>query len=405
MTALPRLISVDDHVLEPADVWTSRLPSKLRDKGPHVRRERGVLGDTLKGLDGWVTGGDDAPWADVFYYEDLRQPLLRGFAAAGYRDMPISSPMTYDDVHPGAWQRDARLAVLEENHTDASLCFPNVCRFCGQIFLERKDKEVALLSLQAYNDWMIDEWCGSERPARLIPLTLVPLWDPDLAAAEVRRCAAKGAHAMSFPESPPGLGLPSIYSDHWDPLFAACDETDTVVNMHVGSSSTHVVSAKDGPVSDLMMHFLFVNSQLAFTDWLYAGVLQEFPGLRVVLSEGQMGWMPFVVQRLDNTWMKTQANERGGRWAKELPSSVVPGRVYGCIFDDLRGLIDRDAIGTEQILLETDFPHTDSTYPNSEKVFSELVTAAGLDDHEIDLVTRKNAIHVYGLDRYFGITA
>jgi predicted TIM-barrel fold metal-dependent hydrolase len=404
--ALPRLISVDDHVLEPPDIWTSRLPSKLRDQGPHVRREKGIIGDTLRGLDGWVAGGDHGRWADVWYYDDLRQPLVRGFAQCGFRDEETSRVITYEEAVPGAWQRDARLAVLDENHTDASMCFPNVCRFCGQIFLQRNDKEVALLCVQAYNDWMIDEWCGSERPARLIPLTLLPLWDADLAAAEVRRCAGRGAHAVSFPEMPPGLGLPSIYTNHWDPFFVACEETDTVINMHVGSSSTHVMSTSDGPVSDLMMHFLFVNSTLAFTDWLYSGVLQEFPKLRIVLSEGQVGWMPFVMQRLDNTWRKTQMNRNEGvRRAKELPSSVVPGRVYGCIFDDLQGLIGRNAVGIEQILIETDFPHTDSTYPHSEKVISELVTTAGLDDREISLVARGNAIEAYQLDRYFGIAS
>jgi predicted TIM-barrel fold metal-dependent hydrolase len=232
----------------------------------------------------------------------------------------------------------------------------------------------------------------------------VPLWDAELAATEVRRCAAKGAHAVSFPEMPPGLGLPSIYTSYWDRFFAACEETDTVINMHVGSSSTHVVSASDAP-RGLMLHFLFVNSELAFSDWLYSGVLQDFSRLKIVLSEGQMGWMPFVMQRLDNTWRKTRMNDYcGGRIAKNLPSSVIPGRVFGCIFDDQRGLIDRDAMGIEQILLETDFPHTDSTYPNSEKVLSELVTTAGLDKREIDLIARKNAIVAYGLDRYFGIT-
>jgi predicted TIM-barrel fold metal-dependent hydrolase len=402
MTTVPRLISVDDHVLEPPDVWSTRLPSALRDNGPHVRREKGVLGDPMKGLDGWLAGGDDSRWADVWYYDDLRQPLLRGFAQCGYRDEETTLVVTYDDVLAGTWQRAARLEVLDENHTDVSLCFPNVSRFCGQIFLQRKDKDVALLCVQAYNDWMIDEWCGPERPARLVPLTLLPLWDVQLAAAEVQRCAAKGAHAVSFPEMPPGLGLPSIYTTYWDPLFVACQETDSVINMHVGSSSTHVMSAPDAPI-DLMLHYLFVNSELAFSDWLYSGVLQDFPGLRIVLSEGQVGWMPFVLQRLDNTWRKTRMNDYGGRRATELPSSVVPGRVYGSIFDDLQGLIDRTAMGTAQILVETDFPHADSTYPHSEKVISEMVATAGLDARETELVTRKNAITAYGLDRYFGI--
>jgi predicted TIM-barrel fold metal-dependent hydrolase len=352
----------------------------------------------------WQVGTDDAEWADVWYYDDMVRPLQRGLAQSGFVDDVTSRAITYEDVHPGAHQRDARIGVLDENHTEASVCFPNVCRFCGQMFLERKDKEVALLALQAYNDWMIDDWCGSNRPTRLVPLTLVPLWSPELAAAEVRRCAAKGSHAITFPEGPPGLGLPSIYSDHWDPLFVACEETDTVLNLHVGSSSTQVRSALDAPV-DMLIHFLFVNSEVAFSDWLYSGVLQEFPQLRVVLSEGQVGWMPFVIQRLDNTWRKTRQNDGlGGRKSTVLPSSALPGRVFGCLFDDLQGLIDREAIGTEQILIETDFPHTDSTYPHSEKLMSELVTAAGLSDAETRLVIRENAIRVYGLDRYFGIT-
>ena len=340
-----------------------------------------------------------------------RLVLRRPAPTARARFCPVRLSQRRD--HPGGHlrrgaarylERDARLAVLDENHTDASLCFPNVSRFCGQIFLWRQDKEVALLCVQAYNDWMIDEWCGSERPARLIPLSLIPLWDVELAAAEVRRCAAKGAHAVSFPEMPPRLELPSIYSNYWDPFFQACQETETVINMHVGSSSSHVMSAPDAPV-DLMLHYLFVNSQLAFTDWLYSGVLQEFPTLKVVLSEGQVGWMPFVMQRLDNTWLKTRMNPDTSRRAKELPSTVVPGRVFGCIFDDLRGLVDRDAIGIEQILIETDFPHADSTFPHSEKVISELVTEAGLNPTEIEQVARTNAIAAYGLDRYFGISA
>jgi len=269
--------------------------------------------DPMKGP--WSVG-DDGEWADVWYYDDMVRPVQRGLAQSGYEQENTDRVVTYDDVMPAAYRRDARLAVMDENHTDVSLCFPNVCRFCGQMFLDRTDKDVALLALQAYNDWMIDDWCGAGRPARLVPLTLVPLWDAELAAAEVRRCADKGAHAVSFPEGPPALRLPSIYSDAWDPLFRACEETDSVLNLHVGSSSTRVTTASDAPL-EMAILFLFVNSQLAFSDWLYSGVLQDFPKLRVVLSEGQVGWMPFVMQRVDNTWAKTRAaDEPKGRRAR-----------------------------------------------------------------------------------------
>jgi predicted TIM-barrel fold metal-dependent hydrolase len=273
--------------------------------------------------------------------------------------------------------------------------------------MERKDKDVALLGVRAYNDWMIDDWCAASNPKRLIPLTLVPLWDPELAAAEVRRCAAKGSHAMAFSECPPYLGLPSIYTDAWDPLFRACEETETVINMHIGSSSKLVVTSKDAPI-DTIMCLSYVNALLSLTDWLYSGTLEVFPNLRIALSESQAGWVPFAAQRADTTWRKAQEKfhaSEGPRKAKNVPSEVIPGRVFFCIFDDQEGLRVRDQIGFEQLLFETDYPHTDSTWPHSKKTAEELCDGAGLDAGERYQFLRGNAINAYGLDRHFGITS
>ena len=402
---IPRLISVDDHVLEPPDLWTSRLPAAVRDRGPRVTRERGAAVGRF-GLATWIADPDlpDAVWCDVWHYEDLVWPLFRSHAHAGYEEHDGAAMITYDDVLPGAFRVADRLQIMDGNHTDASICFPSFPRFCGQTFLERPDRELALLAVQAYNDWMIDEWCGSSG-GRLIPLTLIPLWDADLAAAEVRRCADKGSHAIAFSECPPFLGLPSIYSGYWDPLFHACQDTDTVINMHVGSSSKLPETAEDGP-PDLRLCLTYVNSLLAFTDWLYSGVLQEFPRLKIALSESQAGWIPFVAQRADVSWQKGNGKFKsiGTRRAKELPSSVIPDQVFACIFDDLEGLRNRNAIGMDQILFETDFPHADSTYPNSKQVATDLVVQAGLSDTEIYKLFRGNAIRAYKLDTYFGIT-
>jgi predicted TIM-barrel fold metal-dependent hydrolase len=400
MPLLPRLISVDDHVLEPPDLWWARLPKGVRERGPRVKRERGVIPEALQG--GWTVDADRGQWADVWYYEDLVRPLQRGLAQSGFEDDDNTRPVTFEEVLPGTYDRQARLADMDRNHTDASVCFPSVSRFCGQMFLGRRDQDLALLCVQVYNDWMIDEWCGAERPARLVPMTLIPLWDAELAAAEVRRCATKGSHATSFPECPPSLGLPSIFSRYWDPLFAACEDTDTVMNLHVGSAST-MTSAPDAPLDEAIC-FFFLNSQVAFTDWLYSGVLEDFRRLRIVLSEGQVGWIPFVMQRIDNTWKKAVGRKIStGRRARQIPSSSMSGRVFGAIFDDLFGLQNRDAIGIEHILIETDFPHQDSSYPHSAAVIGDLIGRAGLNDTEVAQVTRHNAIGVYGLDRYFGI--
>jgi Amidohydrolase len=201
--ALPKIISVDDHVVEPPELWTSRLPKSLHDRVPHVRSELGGFAagkyDPNK-LD-WAAdpGVPNAGWADVWYYDDMVVPLTRGLADCGYTTEDPSRPVTYDEVLPGCFQRDARLADMAADHTDVSLCFPTVPRFCGRIFMERQDKKVGLECVRAFNDWMIEGWCGdTSRAERLIPLTLIPLWDPALAADEVRRCAAKGSHAIAF---------------------------------------------------------------------------------------------------------------------------------------------------------------------------------------------------------------
>src|SRR5262249_39773920 len=144
------------------------------------------------------TPDENGVWADIWFYEDLVMPMNRLSAASGLAERGVlrNGTVLYDEVAPGAWQQGPRLEAMGENNVEVSVCFPNVLpRFCGQTFAEAKDKELALLCVQAYNDWNIDEWCGGAGRGRLIPLTLVPLWDVDLAVAEVHRTAAKGSHA------------------------------------------------------------------------------------------------------------------------------------------------------------------------------------------------------------------
>ena len=219
----PKIISVDDHVVEPPTLWQDRLPAKYREIGPRVVRKRGQM--TFEGGKLTFAESPDAPVVDLWHYEDLVWPIPRGMAQVGHLDDLSAHSVNYDDIAPGCWQQGPRLADLTANHTDGSLSFPSFPRFCGQTFLERKDKELALLCVQAYNDWMIDEWCAGAGAGILIPLTLIPLWDPELAAAEVRRCADKGSFAVAFSENPVPLGLPSIHGPHWDPFLAACEET------------------------------------------------------------------------------------------------------------------------------------------------------------------------------------
>ena len=404
MNELPRIISVDDHVVEPPDLWSSRLPAKYKDRGPRVERRRLVSqGSTTGGASFEWVESEDGEWSDVWYYDDLVSPLMVVSAAVGFDDVGLGLT-TFDEVRPGAWKSHERLADMAANHVDAAINFPNTLpRFCGQTFLERKDKVLASLCVKAYNDWMIDEWSGGEAKGKLIPLTLVPLWDPDAAAAEIRRCADKGSFAISFPENPHPLGLPSIHheSECWEPVFRACEETHTTLCMHIGSSSKMPTTSPDAPFI-ISSTLTFQNAMGSLLDFIFSGTLTKYPDLKVAYSEGQVGWMPYVLERADKLWMERSDNSFGSS-LPEKPSSFIPNRVYGCIFDDATGLQNRDVIGMDQICFEVDYPHADTTFPHSKEVLTKICREADLGDEEIYKLARGNAIRAFGLER-FGIS-
>ena len=209
MADMPWIISVDDHVVEPANVWMDRLPTKYHDVGPRI--VRAPMGEiTFVGGKLTVVPGSEGFPTDWWYYEDLKRPLLRVDSAVGVpRDEVTMSGITYEDMRPGSYEVKPRLEDMDVNHLEASLCFPTFPRFCGQTFTEAQDKELALLCVKAYNDWMVEEWCGPEAKGRLIPLTLIPLWDAELAAAEVRRNAERG-RAGRLLQRDPALPRPAL---------------------------------------------------------------------------------------------------------------------------------------------------------------------------------------------------
>lgn len=386
---LPRIVSLDDHVVEPPNLWVDRLPERYRPTGPSVVRERGRL--TLKG--GYVKD-EDGRACDVWEYEDLRVPLTEAQASAGMDPTSVTFDCTtFDEIRVGCYEPKARIDDMELNHVEGSVCFPNTfTRFCGQTFLEAKDRTLAGLCVRAYNDWMVDEWCG-DSDGRLIPLCLVPLWDPEQAVAEVRRNAARGCRAVCFTEIPPYLGLPSIFSGHWDPLFDACAETGTVIFMHIGSGSKFLTTSDDAPASNIFS-LMFVNAAMSMTDWLGSGLFERYPTLRVCFAECQVGWIPFLLSRLDRVWSDhVRMSELD---LPKPPSAYFRSNVYTTFFDDPHGMRCIDEIGAENVSFETDYPHADSTWPTSGKVVEDL--AALLDPVALEQVVRSNAIRLLRLD-------
>jgi len=395
----PKIISVDDHVMEPPNVWQDRLPERFKEAGPRMVRRKIAEMKFVGGVFSYRESdeGEDGTWCDWWDYDDLRYPLTRVMAAAGVpREEVTISPITMDDMRKGCWDPQARLEDMDVNWVDASLSFPTFPRFCGQTFLERKDKELADLCVKAYNDWQFDEWCAGSG-GRLIPLPIIQLWDAQLAADEVRRNAARGAHAVCFSEIPPFLGLPSVHDadGYWDPFFRACAETETVVSMHIGSSSKMPSTSADAPPA-VGSTLTYMNAAMSLTDYLMSGIFERIPDLQVAYSEGQIGWIPYVLDRADKVW----AENRGwGGVADKVtipPSQAYREHVFGCFFDDPHGLKSLDEIGAETVTFETDYPHSDSTWPHSRKVAMDIM--ADLDNDTIVQVVRANAIRMLRLD-------
>jgi predicted TIM-barrel fold metal-dependent hydrolase len=392
---LPWVISVDDHVVEPAHVWTTWLPPQFRERGPHVEQD---TCETIVSTSGaqYLRGGD-GPLVDWWVYEDLMRPMPQVMACVGFpRDQLTMAPIPYSAMRPGCYEPGARLSDMDINRTERSLCFPSFPRFCGQVFLEAKDKELALACVRAFNDWMSEEWAGPSG-GRLIPLGLIPLWDPVQAAVEVRRNAARGFRAVAFSEMPTYLGLPSIH-DHdrfWDPFLAACDETGTVICMHIGSGSKMPTTSADAP-SGVGVALTSLNAYMSMADWLLSGAMIRFPRLKIAFSESQVGWMPFLLERVDAVFTKSKAWANLDPIITELPSTQVPGRVFGCFFDDMVGVDARHQIGLEQLVFETDYPHQDSTWPDTPDLVAEI--AQRVTPEELEMLVRTNAIAMLDLD-------
>jgi predicted TIM-barrel fold metal-dependent hydrolase len=407
-TELPRIISVDDHVVEPPHVWQTWLPAKYRDRGPKVERKRWGPFEHQPGARYVMNEDPDGMWGDAWYYDGRLIYVHKRFVAIpesattekdGAIDFDRSqmqmTAVTYDEMRRGCWDRDARVADLDLNWTDGSLPFPTFPRFCGQTFYEGADKELGLACVKAYNDWMVEEWCGPSNGYN-IPLCLIPLWDVELAAQETLRNAERGVRAICFSELPHHLKLPTIHTGYWDPLFQVCNDWGVTLCMHIGSSSTNPAASPDAP-GGVGGTLAFNNSMASLADWLFSGNLIRFPKLKLAYSEGQIGWIPYALERADTVWEQHDSWQHSKELVPEPPSTYYYGRVFGCFTADHHGLASLGEVGIDNICFETDYPHTDTTWPDSKAYVEKML--AGFDDDVAYKVLRGNAIKMLELDR------
>ena len=204
-----------------------------------------------------------------------------------------------------------------------------------------------------------------------------------------------GSRAIAFSEIPSKLGLPSIHSGYWDPLLAECEQSGTIINMHFGSASAFATSSEDAPAG-VLNTLTFLNPAMAVTDWLLSGVLVRFPKLRIVFGECNIGWLPYLLERVDIVWGENRAWTEVHGHIPDPPSSYFRRQVYATVFRDDHGLRCVEEVGADNVMFETDYPHTDSTWPDSMKWVEQYSHV--MSEETLRKVVRGNAIRLFGLD-------
>ena len=368
-----RVISADNHLIDPKDLYVERMPKQFRDRAPRVLRGS-------DGGDGWSFDG--RPPSRTFGLEAVAgQPDQHG----KYRP----TGMTWDEIMPGNYDGAAHLADMDRDRIDGAVVYPMVAMAAYSL----PDPALRLALMQTYNDWLTDDFEAAD-PSRLVGLRALPVDEPiDVSVAEVHRCAAKGARGFFVPGSPARPYWDPIY----DPLWRAISETDTVVSFHRnhgGKPRADEAPQLDVPgmnVGGIAVRFFSAVTPLTYM--IFTGVFERFPDLKVVVAEVNCGWMPFWLENMDQNY------EQQRHWAKlpfdRLPSSYAGRNVFVTTLDDHEGFaaIRRDPKLADAVMYSIDYPHSVTLWPNSARHIAELTV--GMDDATKDKVLAGNADRLY----------
>ena len=341
----PPIVSVDDHLVEPAHMFEGRLPASMVDRAPRIDVDD-------HGREAWLLDG-------------TRYPQIGLNAVVGRpKDEWTMEPANFDDMRRGCWDPDARIDDMDLDGVFAAVNYPSlIAGFAGATFARLDDRELGRACVKAWNDWHLDEWCASA-PDRFIPLQVPWLHDPQWTAEEIRRNADRGFKALSFLEQPVDLGLPSMHTYHWDPVLAACEETGTVVCLHCASSGWSASRAPGAPL-ELLTTLFPVNALVTAADWLWSGVPVRFPGIKICLAESGIDWVPMLINRINYVMDHSASGLTAWADSDHHPTDVLRRNFWFGVIELTNVLSLRDFVGVENIVLETDYPHADSTWPNS----------------------------------------
>jgi predicted TIM-barrel fold metal-dependent hydrolase len=370
------LISVDDHISEPPDMFDRHLSGDSLATAPKLR----------------TTDGGTNYWE----YQGHKLPSVGLNAVAGRVPEEYGvEPTALSQIRKGVWNVDARVGDMDVNGIAASLNFGSFVGFDGGIFQRVPDKELGLVHLRAYNDWHIDEWCGAH-PGRFIPNGLLPTWNMDEAVKEVARIAAKGCKSVALNENPTVMGLPSIHNEYWEPLWKAVTEHDMVICLHIGAGNPAPHASMESPI-EAWISTMPISIVVGAADWLHLEALERYPTLKIALSEGGIGWIPYFLERSDFSHERHKAWTHS-RFKGTKPSEVFKKHFMTCFIDDAFGLQNIAALNEDLISYECDYPHSDTLWPEAPEYLWESIKH--LTDQQIDKITHLNAMRFFSFDPF-----
>ncbi|WP_242123888.1 amidohydrolase family protein [Sphingobium sp. Sx8-8] len=368
------LISVDDHNVEPPEAFIRHYADAHKAEAPRIVKKDGK---------------------DVWTFQGKIFPTIGTNAVVGRpRSEYGMEPDEFDQMRPGTYDPRARIDDMNVNGQLAAINFPTMPRFAGNTFFQFPDDH-GLRAVRAYNDWHVDEWCAAG-PGRFIPMIILPIWDMNATVEELKRWAKRGVHAISFPDNPARCGFPSIHDPYWDPMWNVLDDYRMVINCHIGTGTSAAHASDDSPI-DAWITTMPMSIANSAADWLHAPMWKRYPNLKMALSEGGIGWIPYFLERADFThehhheWTFT---DFGGR----QPSDLFKERIITCFIDDNAGLEMLHHMNPKMVMWECDYPHSDTLWPNCPEYLWKSISK--LPKETIDDITHLNVMREYSFDPF-----
>lgn len=367
-----RIIDADSHVNEPAETWQDRVPSKLKDRAPKMVEQDG----------GWLA------WS----FDNGKRVMPIGTACAGVSELEYDiRGTTFERMRPASYDPHARLEEMEADMVQAQVLYPSVALTGANNYTE--DPELQLACVQAYNDWLHD-FC-QVNPDRLLGLALGPMTGIDDLLGEWHRVASRGARGIIIGTYPNGSTEPSPEDDRF---WSELQEWEFPVHIHFGFSSGGAFRGSKAPTglnfaTGAFLSRLGMNIFKPMADLVYSGLFEQFPKLKIVAVETGIGWIPYYLECLDESFLRQRF--RTGMHLKRMPSDYFKEHIWATFVTDPHGLESRHAFGVDHIMWSTDYPHSQSDWPYSQRIVAYEFRHIPPDERR--MILRDNAASLYKL--------